>query len=232
LSLQNSVFAEANLFDRRLRNTISFDFNKRPMAAVLIQHSPNYDRIRAVQEFGAPDGQKVSIHYTCNQIKQYFLDKYGVRFGKQQNGQTIPCHLDIRITGDASGVTSHGLDKDLTRNFFTEIRDELGISEQNFTLKASNPQHREAWHQMNDYLELHPDIQICPNHCPRLKTDMLSCRSTGEKKIDKAHYDPHYFDAFRYFFSTFLPQKFKATPQQILQQNKKENDRKNSKNLG
>lgn len=227
LELQNRIFGKANLFDRRLQNTISFDFNKRPMAAVLIQHSHSYDIINAVKEFGAPDGQQVSIHYTCAAIRQYFLEQYGVRFGRQENGQIIPCRLGIKITGDASGKSNTGLDKDLTRNFFTEIRDELGIPEEDFYLRDANPRHVDAWHQMNDYLELHPDIQVCPNQCPQLKTDMLSCRSTGEKKIDKAHYDPHRFDAFRYFFSTFLPQKIKLTHQQLIKINNRENAKKN-----
>lgn len=231
LELQNKIFSKTNLFDKRLQCTLTFDFNKRPMAAVLIQHTPNFDRILAVQEFGAPEGQNVSIQYTCAQIRLYFLEHYGVKFGRQGT-VILPCPLDIRVTGDASGKSNSGLDKDLTRNFFTEIRDELGLPKTSFYLKSSNPLHTEVWHQMNDYLELHPDIYICPNRCPRLKTDMLSCRSTGEKRIDKAHYDPHYFDAYRYFFSTFLPQKFKPTELQLFKMNNQNKDKENEKNLG
>ena len=230
IPLQQKIFSRSNLLNKGLRCTLTFDFNKRPMAAVLMQHTPNYDLILAVKEFGAPEGQQVSIQYTCAQIRLYFLEQYGVKFGRQGTA-VIPCPLEIRVTGDASGTTSHGLDKDLTRNFFTEIRDELGIPDRNFALKPSNPLHREVWHQMNDYLELHPDIYVCPNQCPRLKTDMITCRSTGEKRIDKAYYDPHYFDAFRYFFSTFLPQKFKPNEMQLIKINN-QNKENAEKNLG
>jgi hypothetical protein len=43
--------------------------------------------------------------------------------------------------------------------------------------------------------------------CPRLKQDLILTQATQDNKINKKHYDPHFGDAFRYGFYTFMPQK-------------------------
>jgi hypothetical protein len=47
------VFSKRNLFQKGWPITLSFDFNRSPMAAILIQHTSDFSTINIVKEFGA-----------------------------------------------------------------------------------------------------------------------------------------------------------------------------------
>ena len=202
------VFSKQNLFKKGWPITISFDFNRSPMAAVLLQSTPDYSTIYAVKEFGAAAGEKVTVEYTCELIKQWLFQNLGVKIGVWGNIR-YPCAIPLTITGDATGQHVHASQSE-SLNFFQLIQAALGLTENNFKVRRSNLQHGTSWLQMNLYLEKHLRIFVDPLECARLKDDMFSTRMTAEKKIDKKLYDPHFFDAFRYYFQVFLPVQYEA----------------------
>lgn len=197
------VFSRSLQFRRDLPIVVSFDFNRSPMAAVLFQHMPNFSQIFAIKEFGAKEGEKVTTEYTCELIRQYLFEQTGQRMGISGNVR-YPCTLPLTITGDATGRTVHGSQSD-SLNYFQIIQNYLGLRDTNFAVKKANPPHASASLQMNQYLEKHTGIWVDPLGCPRLKNDMFSTKTTPDKKIDKKLHDPHFFDAFRYYFHTLLP---------------------------
>jgi hypothetical protein len=200
------VFSKRNLFQKGWPITLSFDFNRSPMAAILIQHTPDFSTINIVKEFGAAAGQKVTVEYTCELIKQYLFEQLGVKIGDWGKAR-YTCSIPLTITGDATGQAVHA-SQSQSLNFFQLIKNALGLSDSNFKVRRSNMTHATSWLQTNLYLEKHNRIFIDPIECARLKDDMFSTRMTVEKKIDKKLYDPHFFDGFRYFLQSSLPVQY------------------------
>lgn len=210
-SIANRVFSRTNLFNNRLDMTLSFDFNNNPMAAVLLQHTLGFGEIRAVKEFGAPsDKVTTTIYETLNQFKQWILLKFGVKIGTW-GGINYGCNLPVslKIVGDGTGNAVNGQNRD-KMNWYQIIKTELGLPDSAFEfLKKSNPTHEKSFLQCNVYLEQHIKIFVDALQCPRLKADMFGAKITAERKIDKANYDPHFLDCFRYFLHGRLPTNYK-----------------------
>jgi len=201
--IADRVFSRSNLFNPRWEMKLTFDFNRNPMAALLIQHNADYSEIRVVKEFGAIGEEKVNIDYTCEQVKQWLFMQFGARVGTWGN-RKYPCTLPLMITGDATGRAVHASQSD-SLNFFQLIRNNLGLNDEQFILRKANQTHAVSFLQMNQYLEQHKRIFIDPTQCPRLKADMFAAKMTAQRSIDKKGFDPHYLDALRYFFQACLP---------------------------
>lgn len=186
----------------------TFDFNKNPMSALLLQTHPSPKQRRWnrwLMEFGAKEGQKVNIHYTCNLIKQFIYRETGVKVGKWGDVKITP-PFEIFITGDATGNTTDGRQVK-GQTYFEIICEELGLNpKRSLKLRKSNPLHTDSSLQVNTWLEKGKTL-IDGGRCPRLKQDLILTQATEDNKINKKHYDPHFGDAFRYGFYTFMPQK-------------------------
>jgi hypothetical protein len=211
LEKQKKMFIKGLKVDWRLPVWLSFDFNKNPMACTLWQHSPDLGWIQAIREFGAPAGKKVNIQYTCKLIQQFIEKETGHKIGIVDRNRNIkidcPSFMDIRITGDATGNTSDSRQL-VGRTYYEIIMDELGLSKSNLKLFRRNPPHSESFIQVNTWMAQHPRFHIDEVGCPNLRYDCLNAQATGERKLDKATYDPHFLDTLRYYIHIALPRKY------------------------
>lgn len=189
---------------------ISFDFNLGAMAATIWQkdHANNY--IVCLAEFGCNPNEKVSIQYTTDLIRAWFWDKLGIKIGNWSSGAPIepPAHLQIYITGDATGTQADPRQRN-ARTFYQIIVRELGLERRKGVLRvpAANPHHSNSWAQINTWLAMHKQLFISPT-CARLRRDMKVTQVTEDRGIDKKSHDPHWLDTLRYFFNAFLPSKY------------------------
>lgn len=194
---------------------LTFDFNKNPMAAVLCQTDGAISSIKAIKEFGSND-EKVNLYFTLNQIKEYIFQQTGVKVGKWGE-LSHPNPFPMRVTGDATGNTSDWRDRhDLTS--YEIIRDELGLSDGDIRVGKTNPFHGDSQTHLNTYIEKHPRLWVDEFGCPNLRFDLLNTQSTAERKIDKKKYDPHYLDAYRYFFEAFVPRRYDGYGRNVVEQ--------------
>ncbi|MCP4230843.1 MAG: hypothetical protein GY771_11965, partial [bacterium] len=105
---------------------LSFDFNKIPMTALVMQKRPlpssEVDRTRYkygvhfIKEFkiGSIEQGEASIYDTCRAIREWVMIKTGQKFGKWGD-RRYPCTIPFLITGDASGNRSDGRQKVVVR---------------------------------------------------------------------------------------------------------------------
>lgn len=191
---------------------LSFDFNKNPMACTLWQKGRNNEFIHCIIEFGAPKNVKVNIHYTCKLIANYIRNQTGIQLGFQDANRRVhrkcPRNLTIFVTGDATGNTSDSR-QIKGRTYYEIICEELGLNPtRSLQLFRKNPPHAESFLQVNTWMSLHKDFAIDKDKCPELRNDCLNAQTTGDLKIDKATYDPHFLDTLRYFFERALPRKY------------------------
>lgn len=211
LEKQQQIFTRGLKVDWRLPVWISFDFNKNPMAATLWQQGGNLEYIHAIKEFGAPKGKKVNIQYTCKLIQDYIYKHTGHRIGivDRRSNTKIDCpnFLQIKVTGDATGNTSDSRQL-VGRTYYEIIMDELGLRKPHLKLFRRNPPHSESFIQVNTWMAQHPNFKIDEDGCPNLRYDCLNAQATGERKLDKATYDPHFLDTLRYYFNIALPRKY------------------------
>jgi hypothetical protein len=209
LKIQQRVFAKYLPFYNDAETVVSFDFNKNPMAAIMVQNGTNNSYINVIKEFGAAQNEQVNIQFTCEQIRQYVFEKWGVKIGRWgHNKYTCPPSIRLFVTGDATGNTTDSRQaKGLT--YFQIILDELGLSTQNLRLFSSNPPHADSFLHINTYLEKHPKFYIDEVQCPNLRIDMLNAQADENRGINKKAYDPHYLDTLRYFLEAFTPRKLK-----------------------
>lgn len=209
---QQRIFTEGLKVDWRLPVWLSFDFNKNPMACTLHQHHPTFGWIHTIKEFGAPKGKKVNIQYTCGLIREFIRKETGQRIGivdRQRNIKiACPSFLQIKVTGDATGNTSDSRQL-VGRTYYEIICDELGLNpRRSLKLFRKNPPHTESFIQVNTWMAQHPTFLIDEKGCPNLRYDCLNAQATGERKLDKAAYDPHFLDCLRYFFNIAIPRKY------------------------
>lgn len=207
-AIQQRVFSKSFEFDKRLPTAISFDFNNRIMAAVLLQYTQDLREFRAVREFGAFDRKdNFSIYGTTKQIKQFFFEHYGVKVGMWdgvQHGFHLP--IDLQIIGDATGRSVLGQTPD-NMNWYQIIVKELGLVEHQHLrlLRRINPTHEASFIQCNLYLEQHRGIYVDAKRCPHLKSDMFATKMNSEGKIDKKTHDGHNLDCWRYGIWSIMP---------------------------
>lgn len=212
LAKQEAIFVKGLKVNWRLPVWLSFDFNKNPMACTLHQYDPNYGWIYTIKEFGAPQGKKVNIHYTCALIRQYIKSQTGHEIGIIDRNRNIkrPCpnHLKIYVTGDATGNTSDSRQLE-GKTYYEIICSELGLKPKKaLKLFRKNPPHSESFLQINIWMAQHPAFLIDRENCPNLRQDCLTAQATAERKLDKAHYDPHFLDCLRYFLTRAIPRKY------------------------
>jgi hypothetical protein len=207
--VQKRVFVQGLRVNWSLPVWISFDFNKNPMSAAIYQMGEKYSFIHCIKDFGAPKGQKVSIHYTCNLIREFIYKETGLRIGMWDGKKhKKPTHLKIRITGDATGNTNDSRQLNgLT--YYQIIVEELGLkANHSLRLFRRNPPHSESFLHCNTWIAQHPRFFVDEVECSRLRYDMLNAQATGERRIDKKKYDPHYLDTLRYFLEAATPRKY------------------------
>lgn len=183
---------------------LAFDFNLNPMAATLWQMDTQRSMIICHAEFGvANPNEKVSIHYTTDLIKEWFVKNLSVRIDM---GTPLPAWLNIYITGDATGRAADARDAK-NRNFYEiiaeQFKTEYWMRRGVFVVPDDNPDHKDSWAQMNSFLYAHKGIRINPA-CKRLRADMRLTKSAPNHKINKKAHDPHFLDNTRYLFNTFL----------------------------
>lgn len=209
---QDKIFTSGLKVNWSLPLWLSFDFNKNPMACTLWQKHPQNHFIYCVQEFGAPVGKKVNIHYTCRLVQQYIQQKTGIKIGiiNERTRQVVKCPPNIRIyvTGDATGNT--GDPRQIkSKTFYQIICEQLGLNEKKaLKLFRKNPPHAESFLQVNTWMSLHPNLKIDQDNCPELRYDILNTQANAERGINKSAYDPHFGDTLRYFFEKALPRKY------------------------
>jgi len=200
--LENRIFRPVSI-DHRLPFYISFDFNLSPMAATIWQKDEHNTKITCLAEFGAPLGEKVSIQYTTDKIKEWFLFKVGINLDLGY----LPPSMSIFITGDATGSQKDPRARE-GLSFYQLIEKEFQVAKwhrnSGFKLRKANPSHKDSWQQMNNYFAQHKGIAIDIN-CTRLRNDIKLAPDKGDHEIDKKQYDPHFLDTGRYFFANFLP---------------------------
>jgi len=195
---------------------ISFDFNKIPMTALVMQKRqlPEQQRIRSrykygihiVKEFkiGSIEKGEASIYDTCHQIREWVYQETGKRIGKWLDSR-FPCSVPFLITGDASGNRSDGRQK-VPKTYYQIIQDELQIAPQKIVVPKANPLHAESYVQTNTIISMCPDFQIYDDKCPGLRLDVLRIKSDNNRRIIKGKGEERQadlLDNLRYLLNTF-----------------------------
>ncbi len=195
---------------------LSFDFNKIPMTALVMQKRPlpssEVDRTRYkygvhfIKEFkiGSIEQGEASIYDTCRAIREWVMIKTGQKFGKWGD-RRYPCTLPFLITGDASGNRSDGRQK-VPKTYYQIIQDELQIAAQKIVVPKANPLHAESYVQTNTIISQCPDVKIYEDTCPNLRLDTLRIKSDNNRRIVKGRGEERQadlLDNLRYLFNTF-----------------------------
>lgn len=109
--------------------------------------------------------------------------------------------LDMcEFTGDATGNARSGLRKGET--YWSVIKKKLGMRVSQLKVPPSNIDHVTS-RQLCNYVMRNFDFCI-DESCENMKADLMTCETSDEGKIDKAKYDPHYGDGFRYLCQNYL----------------------------
>ena len=214
--LQQKVFQ----FSRPIRWSdqlyLSFDFNKIPMTALVMQKQTmpiaDVDRTRYkygvhfVKEFkiGSIEQGEASIYDTCRAIREWVLIETGRKIGKWGD-QRFPCSVPFLITGDASGNRSDGRQK-VPKTYYQIIQDEIQIPVQKIVVPKANPLHAESYVQTNTIISQCPNIKIYEDTCPNLRLDTLRIKSDNNRRIIKGKGEERQadlLDNLRYLFNTF-----------------------------
>lgn len=154
------------------------DFNLNVMATTVWQFSDNH--CYCVDEFAPEKG--MDILKRCDTIK--------ARYGKLLRG--------CIVTGDpAKGQTGHKANM----NFYTQMQAELGLDDEQFHVKKSHPDGRDAQTLVNSMFSRFPDLKIHPR-CTNLIHDIQSCVTDENGKLDKKTDKTltHYLDTMIYGF--------------------------------
>lgn len=109
--------------------------------------------------------------------------------------------LDMcEFTGDATGNARSGLKKGET--YWNAIKRNLGLRMGQIKVGASNIDHVESRRLCNYVIR---NFDFCVNEsCGKVKADLQSAETSDSGGLDKAKYDPHYGDGFRYLCQNYL----------------------------
>jgi hypothetical protein len=214
--LQQKVFQLSRPIRWSEQLFLSFDFNKIPMTALVMQkqtlpHS-EIERTRYkygihfVKEFkiGSIEQGEASIYDTCRAIREWVLRETGRKIGKWGD-KRFPCSVPFLITGDASGNRSDGRQK-VPKTYYQIIQDELQIAPQKIVVPKANPLHAESYVQTNTIISMCPDVKIYDDTCPNLRLDCLRIKSDNNRRIIKGKGEERQadlLDNLRYLFNTF-----------------------------
>jgi len=214
--LQQKVFHPSRPVRWNEQLYLSFDFNKIPMTALVMQKRPlpssEVDRTRYkygvhfVKEFkiGSIEQGEASIYDTCRELREWILAETGRKIGKWGD-RRYPCTLPFLITGDASGNRSDGRQK-VPKTYYQIIQDELQIAAQKIVVPKANPLHAESYVQTNTIISQCPDVKIYEDTCPNLRLDTLRIKSDNNRRIVKGRGEERQadlLDNLRYLFNTF-----------------------------
>jgi len=214
--LQQKVFHPSRPVRWNEQLYLSFDFNKIPMTALVMQKRPlpssEVDRTRYkygvhfVKEFkiGSIEQGEASIYDTCRELREWILAETGRKIGKWGD-RRYPCTLPFLITGDASGNRSDGRQK-VPKTYYEIILDELQVSPMLLRIPKANPLHAESYVQTNTIISQCPDVKIYEDTCPNLRLDTLRIKSDNNRRIVKGRGEERQadlLDNLRYLFNTF-----------------------------
>lgn len=159
---------------------LSFDFNVDPITCVAGQSYGG--KIRILKEFRLRNSD---IYNLCSVIKTTFGNPFFI------------------VTGDASGANRSAMTKG-AMNFYSIIRDELGLSKSQFKVPSINPSIKNSRVLLNSMLERHTDLLI-DSSCQYLINDLISVQTDSNGDIDKSKdkHLTHLLDCFRYYLWTF-----------------------------
>jgi Terminase large subunit, T4likevirus-type, N-terminal len=200
VGIQKKTFVSGLRTDFTKPLYFSFDFNKEPMTALCMQKQtttrPQFiSDISIVKEFKlGGSGTKASIYDTCQAIREWIFAHTGTKIGKWYEGinqdgtqrvvYNAKCYFAIHITGDASGNTGDGRQRQ-PETYYQIIKDELGLTDLHFHVPKRNPFHAESFIQVNRYLQMHPHLKIDQHQCPNLRNDMLRITANPDRTIAK-----------------------------------------------
>lgn len=165
--------------DQSLPIYASFDFNVDPMTCTLSQYDIyNYEWAVTFDEIKLKDSD---IYEMCKEIEQRNI--WG---------------CDIIVNGDASGRSRYGgLRKG--ENYYTIIRQELGLSKRAIQVGAANPTHDNSRLLSNSLFRKHPFFKIVKT-CIHTIADIKFTQADEKGGIDKTDEErTHFLDNVRYF---------------------------------
>jgi hypothetical protein len=214
-ALQNKVLINTPKVNWSDDIYISFDFNKVPMTALVMQKSVNFTKDILDSKFKyAPifkkefkvgeKGKQATIYDTCEAIRLWVYQETGVKIGKWETG-FYPCLLPLRITGDASGNTTSGMVKDPT-HYYKIIKSELGLQDKVIKVPARNPYHSDSWLICNTIVSKCPGFAIDKTNCCELIKDFYRIKDDGKHGLEKGNTESNQadlLDCFRYMINTF-----------------------------
>ena len=199
-AMTDRLFNPELSFDPRLPIWASFDINNDPLTCVLSQcsegqHSKIYGFIRTFDEF------KVSKEEL---IKYHGWDKYMVIVHLIRNKYP---NSPVFITGDMSGWQGNPMFKADEPSMYIYVS-RLLRSNPETMLKTPrfNLKHTVSKTLINSALSFHPQIQVNPNTCPVLASEIHSAHTdeNGQLVKNRETSPLDSFDAWRYQIATML----------------------------
>lgn len=222
-ALKKKVMCQAPAVNWRDVIYISFDFNKVPMTALVMQkkmftpNQMNQSRFKYAPQFKkafkiGDTNESATIYDTCKAIRQWVFQLTGKKIGKwtyNENGvekiERFICSFPIKITGDASGNVTSGMVKDPT-TYYKIIKDELGLGERQIEIPSKNPFHADSHLQVNTILSRCPETIIDSIECAELIRDIERIKDDGSHGLAKGSGEAKQadlLDCMRYMFNTF-----------------------------
>jgi len=162
---------------------LSFDFNVDPITCIAVQQTSD-GGINVIKEFRLSNS---NIYELCTRITETF-----------DTGRIWA------ITGDASGKARSALQPDPHMNYYTVIREQLGLTKTQIKLESANPSIENTRMLMNSILLRHHHFKI-DSSCKYLIDDLKLVEVTESGDIDKKKdaQRTHLLDTLRYYLSTF-----------------------------
>lgn len=208
---------------------ITFDFNKVPMTAAIMQkkqltqtqkinsrfkYSPQFKKSFKLghKKKGRKEELQQTIFNICEQIRMFIYEETGQRVGKwtyknargEEVVERFRNRFKIEVSGDASGNVSSGMIKDPI-TYYSIIEDELGISAGSIYVPKKNPYLADSWAESNVLLQKCPEFGIDEDGCKELISDLAAAKDDGKHGIKKAsgEQESHLVDCFRYAINSF-----------------------------
>lgn len=182
--------SERAIYQPELSVKVSVDFNYEPFTAILghVWYDTKGPHSHIFSEISVADA---SIEEMATRIKTL-----------------VPNIYSLEVTGDATGKNRRIRRKETDNNaLFTDLRDELGIAEQQLTINT-NPFHKESRQNYNKMLAKFPDFAMHPR-CQHtildhkiVQVDMYGEIIKKDRKDESQKAD--FIDNCRYWENTYL----------------------------
>ena len=221
-TLQKKLFRPLEKVNFNDRIYLSFDFNKVPMTALVMQKKYHSEKVAYDTKFKysplmkkvfkvGKKGASATIFDTCEAIRVWIYQNTGKKIGtwRDEKGNIIgkyPCTFNVKVTGDASGNATSGMVKDPT-DYYRIIKEELQLAEMMLDgVPKANPYHADSHLQVNTILSRCPEVGIDETECQELQKDLLRIKDDGKHGIPKAageEKQADLLDCLRYMFHAF-----------------------------